>query len=122
MTHPEQARQSVRDIWAGAVEPWVGCCPSRMTSCSSGEEPWGSVEGGGGGRVSTGLMQATPGVMKSFRSSAERIADILGLIFFPLGGRGRGLMRARACLYMEGGCHTAESLFFSRLSVSYAIV
>jgi len=28
------------------------------------------------GRVSTGLMQATPGLMKSFRSSADRIADI----------------------------------------------
>lgn len=29
------------------------------------------------GRVSTGLMQATPGEMKSFRSSADRMADIV---------------------------------------------
>lgn len=29
------------------------------------------------GRVSTGLIQATPGVIKSFRSSAESIADIV---------------------------------------------
>ena len=29
------------------------------------------------GSVSTGLMQATPGDMKSLRSSAERIADML---------------------------------------------
>jgi len=28
------------------------------------------------GSVSTGLMHATPGEMKSFRSSAERMADI----------------------------------------------
>jgi hypothetical protein len=31
-----------------------------------------------GGRVSIGLMHATPGDMKSFRSSAERMADIRG--------------------------------------------
>jgi hypothetical protein len=29
------------------------------------------------GKVSTGLMQATPGEMKSFRSSADRMADIV---------------------------------------------
>lgn len=29
------------------------------------------------GRVSTGLIQATPGEMKSFKSSAERIALIV---------------------------------------------
>ena len=30
------------------------------------------------GRVSTGLMQATPGEIKSLRSSADRIALIVG--------------------------------------------
>ena len=73
VTQPEQARQSVREIWAGS-EAEGGCWPSRMTSFSGEEE---EAEGAGG-RVSTGLMQATPGVMKSFRSSAERMADIVG--------------------------------------------
>lgn len=36
-----------------------------------------SDEGLPAGRVSTGLMHATPGDIKSFRSSADRIALIL---------------------------------------------
>jgi hypothetical protein len=32
------------------------------------------------GSVSTGLMHATPGDMKSFRSSAERIALIIAVV------------------------------------------
>jgi hypothetical protein len=35
------------------------------------------------GRVSTGLMHATPGEMKSLRSSAERMADILVFVCLP---------------------------------------
>lgn len=39
-----------------------------------------------GGRVSTGLIHATPGEMKSFRSSADRIALIVaGRRFGALG-------------------------------------
>ena len=81
VTQPEHARQSVRDICAGsapaaAVVVEDGCWPSRMTSNSRDSE----VEEGCGcvGSVSTGLMQATPGEMKSLRSSAERMADIVG--------------------------------------------
>lgn len=36
-----------------------------------------ALEGLATGKVSTGLMQATPGEMKSFRSSADRMADIV---------------------------------------------
>ena len=47
-------------------------------------EDWGNVEGGHTlissgacfGSVSTGLIHATPGEMKSLRSSADRIADM----------------------------------------------
>ena len=84
VTQPEQARQSVKDICAGALaaplerEDEEGC-PSRMTSNSRDS---GCGGGAVAGRVSIGLMQATPGLMKSLRSSAERMADI----FF--GGRG----------------------------------
>ena len=35
-----------------------------------------TVDSVDGGRVSTGLIHATPGVMKSLRSSADRIALI----------------------------------------------
>lgn len=44
-----------------------------LNEISYSEEEGGLVAG----RVSTGLMQATPGEMKSLRSSAERIADIV---------------------------------------------
>lgn len=37
-------------------------------------------EGSFAGRVSTGLMHATPGEMKSFKSSADRIALIVAAI------------------------------------------
>lgn len=52
-----------------------GPCPSRITSCSRLSETGGV--GGAVGSDSTGLMHATPGEMKSFRSSAERIADMV---------------------------------------------
>lgn len=72
------------EIWvAGAdVDPGAdvldeeGPCPSRITSCSRLSEAGGV--GGAVGSDSTGLMHATPGEMKSFRSSADRIADMVG--------------------------------------------
>jgi hypothetical protein len=39
-----------------------------------------SVEDFAAGRVSTGLMHATPGDMKSFRSSAERMALMAAVV------------------------------------------
>ncbi len=70
MTHPEQARQSVRDIWAGGRSDGKGASVLKDIS-SSLESDCGLA-----GRVSMGFMQATPGEMKSFRSSAERMALI----------------------------------------------
>lgn len=71
VTQPEQARQSVREIWAGGRSEGRGSEVLKDISYSFSFE-----EGFAAGRVSTGLMQATPGDMKSFRSSAERIADM----------------------------------------------
>lgn len=70
VTQPEHARQSVRDISAGgAVVDFES--ELKLISCSllSPEGPEGLV-----GRVSTGLIHATEGVMKSDKSSAESIA------------------------------------------------
>jgi len=70
VTQPLQARQSVREICA-VVFASLGEGLSDSTETAS------SLLGGGGGSVSTGLMQATEGAIKSFRVSAERIADIV---------------------------------------------
>ena len=68
VTQPEQARQSVKEIPAGAeFEAWT--LSSVVTSYGLEDSCVGSV--------STDLMHATPGEMKSFRVSAERIALIL---------------------------------------------
>ena len=42
------------------------------------------------GNVSTGLMHATPGEMKSFRSSADKIADML---LSPFKGEGTVMIK-----------------------------
>lgn len=49
-----------------------------------------------GGRVSTGLMQATPGEMKSFRSSALRMALIVARVWLVQLWSGQ-----RGVLYIE---------------------
>ena len=68
VTQPEQARQSVKEIPAGAeFEAWT--LSSVVTSYGLEDSCVGSV--------STDLMHATPGEMKSFRVSAERIALML---------------------------------------------
>jgi hypothetical protein len=68
VTQPEQARQSVKEIPAGAeFEAWT--LSSVVTSYG--------LEDSCAGSVSAGLMHATPGEMKSFRVSAERIALML---------------------------------------------
>lgn len=68
MTHPEHARQSVNDIDAGAG--------FEAATLSSVVTSYG-FELSSFGRVSMGFMQATPGDMKSFRSSADKIALIV---------------------------------------------
>lgn len=109
VTQPEQARQSVRDICAGALaapleeeEEGCCCCPSRMTSNSRDSDCGG---GAVAGRVSIGLMQATPGLMKSLRSSAERMADIfLGVVGAVVrrekNGRGGAMVGGRGYMYV----------------------
>jgi len=68
VTQPEQARQSVKEISAGAeFDAWT--LSSVVTSYGLEDSCVGSV--------STDLMHATPGEMKSFRVSAERIALML---------------------------------------------
>lgn len=88
VTQPEQARQSVSDISAGA---WFSGCTlsSVVTSYGScriiNQQAYRKIAekkhtsdfcGSFGGRVSTGFMHATPGEMKSLRSSDDRIALI----------------------------------------------
>lgn len=65
VTQPEHARQSVREICADCL--LVAVAESSVVTSYA-------EEGGGAGRDSTGLMQATPGEMKSFRSEALRMA------------------------------------------------
>ena len=84
VTQPEQARQSVREIWAGGrseggrsvLKPTshsfynlLGCVEDqgrRSLTCPE--------DGLVAGKVSTGFMHATPGDMKSFKSSYDKIA------------------------------------------------
>jgi len=61
VTQPEQARQSVREIWAGGRSEGRGDSLLKETSYSSIAD-LGFVAG----IVSIGFIQATPGEMKSF--------------------------------------------------------
>lgn len=70
VTHPEHAKQSVNDIEAGA-----GFCACTLSSVVTSY----GFDSSAFGKVSTGLMHATPGDMKSLRSSAERIAELIPL-------------------------------------------
>lgn len=93
MTQPEHARQSVREIWAGGSGSDDGKSVLKLTSnesytilvrkCHGQEEAvfTFSAAGFAAGRVSIGLIHATPGDMKSFRSSAERMALMTGSSF-----------------------------------------
>lgn len=96
VTHPEQARQSVREIWAGGRSVGKGVSVLKLISCSLGVE-----EGAVAGRVSTGLMQATPGEMKSFRSSAERIALIFAISAVAVCSR---WCEVTVAMYCRRGC------------------
>lgn len=83
MTQPEHARQSVREISAGGavidleselklISSFFWKTVNRVhdgRGCGYTLSPGGLV-----GRVSTGLMHATEGVIKSDKSSTERIA------------------------------------------------
>jgi len=60
------------------------------------------------GRVSTGLIHATPGDIKSFKSSAERMADILGL--------SRTLSAALLCFACTYICEKGVLVFLRSLS------
>ena len=78
VTQPEHARQSVKEIEAGAgFAAWT--LSSVVTSYG--------FESSCFGRVSIGLMQATLGDMKSLRSSADRIALIFEWRACVEGGR-----------------------------------
>lgn len=80
VTQPEQARQSVRLIWAGAVVVLAAVVgfEGSLIWTSFEEDGIGSAEDVGS--VSTGFMQATLGDMKSFRVSVESIADIVVVV------------------------------------------